>query len=65
MDLSQYLSLFIDESKDHLQAMNKNLLNLESTPNDISIVHDIFRSAHTLKGMSAKMGFEDLASLYS
>lgn len=63
MELSQYLSMFIDESKEHLQAMNENLLNLESNPQDISIVHNIFRSAHTLKGMSATMGFEDLASL--
>ncbi len=63
MELNQYLSMFIDESKDHLQAMNENLLSLESNPQDISIVQSIFRSAHTLKGMSATMGFEDLASL--
>ncbi|KIL39229.1 chemotaxis protein CheA [Gordoniibacillus kamchatkensis] len=63
MELSQYLSMFIDESRDHLQAMNDNLLSLESNPQDIGIVHNIFRSAHTLKGMSATMGFEDLAKL--
>jgi two-component system chemotaxis sensor kinase CheA len=63
MDLNQYLSMFIDESKEHLQALNDNLLALESSPEDISIVHNIFRSAHTLKGMSATMGFEDIASL--
>lgn len=63
MELSQYLSMFIDESKDHLQAMNENLLALENSPQDISIVHNIFRSAHTLKGMSATMGFEDIAKL--
>ncbi|RAV22726.1 chemotaxis protein CheA [Paenibacillus contaminans] len=63
MELNQYLSMFIDESKDHLQAMNENLLALEQQPNEISIVHNIFRSAHTLKGMSATMGYEDLASL--
>lgn len=63
MELNQYLSMFIDESKDHLQAMNENLLALEQQPNEISIVHNIFRSAHTLKGMSATMGFEDIASL--
>jgi two-component system chemotaxis sensor kinase CheA len=63
MEVSQYLSMFIDESRDHLQAMNDNLLALESNPQDISIVHNIFRSAHTLKGMSATMGFEDLAKL--
>ncbi|MFH5183190.1 chemotaxis protein CheW [Paenibacillus sp. TAB 01] len=63
MELNQYLSMFIDESREHLQAMNDNLLSLESSPEDVSIVHNIFRSAHTLKGMSATMGFEDLASL--
>ncbi|MFC4775374.1 chemotaxis protein CheW [Paenibacillus sp. GCM10023252] len=63
MDMNAYLSMFIDESNDHLQALNENLLALESTPDDLSIVQTIFRSAHTLKGMSATMGFEDLASL--
>jgi two-component system chemotaxis sensor kinase CheA len=63
VELSQYLSMFIDESKEHLQSLNENLLNLESNPKDISIVHNIFRSAHTLKGMSATMGFEDIAAL--
>lgn len=63
MELNQYLSMFIDESKDHLQALNENLLQLESNPTDISIVQSIFRSAHTLKGMSATMGFEDIAHL--
>jgi two-component system chemotaxis sensor kinase CheA len=63
MDMNAYLSVFIDESNDHLQALNDNLLRLESSPDDLSIVQDIFRSAHTLKGMSATMGFEDLAHL--
>ncbi|MCK7605935.1 chemotaxis protein CheA [Geobacillus stearothermophilus] len=63
MDMSQYLDLFIDESKEHLQSINERLLELEKTPEDMSVVNDIFRSAHTLKGMSATMGFEDLANL--
>lgn len=63
MDMNAYLSMFIDESNDHLQALNDNLMRLENDPEDISIVQDIFRSAHTLKGMSATMGFEDLAAL--
>src|SRR5690606_27131519 len=63
METNQYLSMFIEESKEHLQAMNENLLSLESQPSDISIVQQIFRSAHTLKGMAATMGFEDLAAL--
>lgn len=63
MEMNQYLSIFIDEAGEHLQALNENLLRLEQQPEDISIVQVIFRSAHTLKGMSATMGFEDLASL--
>ncbi|MCM3625929.1 chemotaxis protein CheA [Paenibacillus glycanilyticus] len=63
MDMNAYLSMFIDESNDHLQSLNENLLRLESDPEDLSIVQSIFRSAHTLKGMSATMGYEDLASL--
>ncbi|MFZ3587901.1 chemotaxis protein CheA [Bacillus sp. DJP31] len=63
MDLSQYLEIFIEESKEHLQAVNDHLLVLEKNPGDLSIVNEIFRSAHTLKGMSATMGYEDLASL--
>jgi len=63
MEMNQYMSMFIDESNDHLQALNENMLRLEQQPEDIGIVQIIFRSAHTLKGMSATMGFEDLASL--
>ncbi|KFZ41731.1 chemotaxis protein CheA [Anoxybacillus flavithermus] len=63
MDMSQYLEVFIDESKEHLQTINEQLLELEKNPDDVSIVNEIFRSAHTLKGMSATMGFEDLANL--
>ncbi|SMG16498.1 chemotaxis protein CheA [Paenibacillus aquistagni] len=63
MDLNQYLSMFLDEANDHLQALNDNMMELENQPEDVSIVQVIFRSAHTLKGMSATMGFEDLASL--
>ncbi|WP_077211541.1 chemotaxis protein CheA [Bacillus dakarensis] len=63
MDVNQYLEVFIEESKEHLQSCNERLLDLEKNPEDMSIVNDIFRSAHTLKGMSATMGYEDLASL--
>lgn len=63
MDMSKYLEIFIDESKEHLQTINEQLLELEKTPEDMTIVNEIFRSAHTLKGMSATMGFEDLANL--
>ena len=55
--------MFIEESKEHLQACNEHLLILEKNPNDIAIVNEVFRSAHTLKGMSATMGYEDIADL--
>lgn len=61
--MSQYLEVFIDESREHLQTINEQLLELEKNPDDVAIVNEIFRSAHTLKGMSATMGFEDLANL--
>jgi two-component system, chemotaxis family, sensor kinase CheA len=63
MELNDFLEMFIEESKDHLQAINEELLKLEAEPDNTSIVNEIFRSAHTLKGMAATMGFEDLASL--
>ena len=63
MEVSQYLDIFIDESKEHLQAINENLLLLEKSPEDLGIVNEIFRAAHTLKGMSATMGYDDLANL--
>lgn len=63
MEMSQYLEVFIEESKEHLQTCNEQLLELEKNPENLQIVNEIFRSAHTLKGMSATMGYEDLASL--
>lgn len=63
MEVNQYLEMFIEESKEHLQSCSDNLLELEKNPDDLAIVNEIFRSAHTLKGMSATMGYEDLADL--
>ncbi|MBO0995422.1 chemotaxis protein CheA [Bacillus sp. SD088] len=63
MDVNHYLEVFIDESKEHLQVLNQNLLTLEKNPKDLEVVNEIFRSAHTLKGMSATMGYSDLANL--
>ncbi|SKA99939.1 chemotaxis protein CheA [Sporosarcina newyorkensis] len=63
MDTNQYLDMFIEESKEHLQACNEQLLALENNPDDLGIVNEIFRAAHTLKGMSATMGYEDIADL--
>ncbi|MBH0173096.1 chemotaxis protein CheA [Fictibacillus sp. 23RED33] len=63
MEMTQYLDIFIEESKEHLQSINQQVLLLEKRPGELSIVNEIFRSAHTLKGMSATMGYEDLANL--
>jgi two-component system chemotaxis sensor kinase CheA len=63
MEMSQYLEVFIEESKEHIQSCNEKVLLLEKNPEDLTIINEIFRSAHTLKGMSATMGYEDLASL--
>ncbi len=63
MDMSQYLEVFIDESKEHLQEMNEILLKLEKDFSDVDLLNDIFRVAHTIKGMSGTMGFTKVASL--
>ena len=63
MDMNQYLDMFIEESKEHLQAVNESLLALEQNPQSLEIVNIVFRSAHTLKGMAATMGFEKMAHL--
>lgn len=61
--MDQYLSLFIEEAREHLQNCNNQLLELERNPGDKELIQEIFRSAHTIKGMSATMGFEDMANL--
>ncbi|MGE5554064.1 MAG: chemotaxis protein CheA [Betaproteobacteria bacterium] len=63
MDMSQYLGIFLDEAREHLQAMNEGLLALETNPKDSAVIERIFRAAHTLKGMSATMGFSAVAEL--
>lgn len=63
MVVNEYLDIFIEESKEHIQSLNDHLLELEKDPKNITIVNEIFRSAHTLKGMSATMGYQDLADL--
>jgi len=63
METNQYMDMFLDESHEHLQSLNEGLLSLEENSEDISVVNDIFRNAHTLKGMSATMGFNRTAEL--
>lgn len=63
MEMSQYLEIFMEEAKEHIQALNASLLHLEQNPADSDIVGELFRSAHTLKGMAATMGFSQTAEL--
>ncbi len=63
IDLSQYMGMYVDGSRENLDMMDKYLLALEQDPANIEAVGEIFRAAHTLKGMSATMGFERVAHL--
>lgn len=63
MDMSQYLDMFLEESDENLQNLNEWILSLEKNPDDKETINSIFRAAHTLKGMSASMGFNDIAEL--
>ncbi len=63
MDTSQYLDLFIDETKEHLQNLNEHILVLEKEPENADTINEIFRAAHTLKGMSGTMGFTRMQRL--
>ncbi len=63
MDLSQYLEMFIDETKEHLQNLNDQVLVLEAEPDNIDTINEIFRAAHSLKGMAGTMGFKRMQRL--
>ena len=63
MEVSQYLSVFMDECQEHLQTLNQAILELEHNPENSGVLDQIFRAAHTLKGASATMGFNKMANL--
>ena len=63
MDTSQYMNMFLEESMDNLQTLNEALLELEQNPDNMDKLNEIFRVAHTIKGMAATMGFTDVAEL--
>ena len=63
MDVSQYLDIFLDESREHLQSLNNNMLELEQNSENMDTINEIFRSAHTLKGMAGTMGFKRMQTL--
>lgn len=63
MDVSQYLEIFIDETKEHLQSLNQQLLVLETEPENSETINEIFRAAHSLKGMAGTMGYKRMQRL--
>jgi len=62
-DLSEFVDLFIDESRQHLRSLNEGMLTLEQTPGDVESLESVFRAAHTLKGMAATMGYESITTI--
>lgn len=63
MDVSQYLEIFIDETKEHLQSLNEHILILEKEPENEDTINEIFRAAHSLKGMAGTMGYKRMQRL--
>lgn len=63
MDVSQYLEIFIDETTEHLQSLNEQLLILEKEPDNTDTINEIFRAAHSLKGMAGTMGYKRMQRL--
>ena len=63
MDVSQYLEIFIDESAEHLQTLSDCIMTLESEPDNKDTINEVFRAAHSLKGMAGTMGFKRMQHL--
>ena len=63
MDVSQYLEIFLDETKEHLQSLSDQLMSLEQDPENMDTINEIFRAAHTLKGMAGTMGYKRMQTL--
>ncbi|MCR5635231.1 MAG: chemotaxis protein CheA [Lachnospiraceae bacterium] len=63
MDVSQYLDIFLDESEEHLQNLNTQVLALEQDAENMDTVNEIFRTAHTFKGMAGTMGYKRMQNL--
>src|SRR4051812_31337715 len=61
--MDEYLPMFLAEGREHLQELNLAVVQIEETPDDPATVDEIFRIAHSLKGMSATMGFAGMAAL--
>ncbi len=63
MDVSQYLEIFLDETNEHLQSLSDQLMILENEPENEDTINEIFRAAHSLKGMAGTMGYKRMQAL--
>ena len=63
MDVSEYLEIFIDESEEHLQTLSDCIMVLEKEPDNKDTINEVFRAAHSLKGMAGTMGFKRMQHL--
>ena len=63
MDMSQYRDLFVAETREYLGSMNESIVDLERGPGDREAIDSLFRFAHSIKGMAASMGYQDIAEL--
>ncbi|HAG70073.1 MAG TPA: hypothetical protein DCL38_08870, partial [Lachnospiraceae bacterium] len=63
MDVNQYLEIFLDETAEHLQNLSDQLMILENEPENEDTINEIFRAAHSLKGMAGTMGYKRMQNL--
>ncbi len=63
MSLAEYKDIFVSEAKEYLKTLNNCVLDLEKDPENVNLVEEMFRAAHSLKGMAGTMGFDQIASL--
>jgi hypothetical protein len=63
MDMSRYKKMFVEEAREHLEAAGQHLVALEKTPCDEALINELFRNAHSIKGMAASLGYEAITDL--
>ena len=61
--MSEYKDMFVEEAREHLQTLNQTLVDFEENPKNNDALNQIFRAAHTLKGMAAAMNYEKIQKL--
>ncbi len=63
MDMGKYRAIFIDEATEHVAGIGSSLLELEKQPGDVEAIDDIFRRAHSIKGMAASLGYDSITEI--